>query len=67
MLQDVTPEDFRAANENADLRKAQGLGQLATDGLSNVATTGTEPPPVFKDYKDAARWAKANPNAHDSR
>jgi hypothetical protein len=67
MFQDATPEDFRAANDNADLRKQQGLGPLATDGLPRAASTGKEPPPVFKDWREAARWAKANPNAHDAR
>jgi hypothetical protein len=66
MLSSITPDALRAAASNADLRKRQGLSSLATDGPSGTASAGTEPPADFASHYEAAKWAKANPEGHNS-
>ena len=66
MLSAIDPEALRAAAANATSAKRSGLASLATDGPSGVASTGMEPPPVFKTAKEAADFARANPEGHNS-
>jgi len=66
MLADVPPEAFQRAVANSALRKQQELSGLATDGPSGNLSTGREPPPEFASALEAARWARANPEGHDS-
>ena len=66
MLSELSPEILHKAATNAALRKHKGLSGLATDGPSGSPGTGTEPPPEFDSIIDAAKWARANPEGHDS-
>jgi len=66
MLADVPPEAFVRAADNIALRKRQGLSGLATDGPSGALSTGKEAPPDFADEMQAAAYAAANPDGHDS-
>jgi hypothetical protein len=65
MLSELTPEVLHAAATNAALRKQKGLSGLATDSPSGSAGTGMEEPD-FDNMVDAAKWARANPEGHDS-
>jgi hypothetical protein len=66
MLSELSPEILHAAATNAALRKQKGLSGLATDSPSGSPGTGTEPPPDFDTYIQAAQWARENPEGHDS-
>jgi len=66
MLSKITPKVLQEAVNNAALRKSQGLADLSTDSPSGGASTGMEAPPESMSAIDAARWARANPNAHNS-
>jgi hypothetical protein len=59
-------EQVQAVTER-NLRKQRGLGSLSTDGPSPAgASSGTEPPPVFKSSLEALQYARANPEKHGS-
>ena len=66
MLSTITPESLRAAAINTDLRKRQGLSRLATDGPSGIGSAGKEAPTEFSSAFEAAEFARANPEGHDS-
>ena len=66
MLASVTPDQLRAASENTNLRKQEGLAGMSTGGPSGTASRGLEPPADFKTIHEAADWARANPEAHSS-
>ena len=66
MLSSITPEALRAAAANTDLRKRQGLERLATDGPSGISSTGREAPAQFDSHVAAAKYARENPDGHDS-
>ena len=67
MLADIPREAFARASANVALRKSQGLSDLSTDGPSGSLSTGREAPPDFAgDFIAASKWAKANPDGHDS-
>ena len=66
MLSGLEPEVLLRAATNATSARRSGLSNLATDGPSGIASTGTEPPPEFDNLRDAVAWAVANPDGHDS-
>lgn len=66
MLSTISPDALRAAASNTDLRKQQGLSRLATDGPSGIGSAGKEAPTEFSSAFEAAEFARANPEGHDS-
>jgi hypothetical protein len=70
MLAGLTPDALLDCQKNRDRRKGTALGGLATDGRPGTVSTGREPPPDFSKSAnaavEAALWAEANPDGHDS-
>jgi hypothetical protein len=67
MLGGANPDDIFQASQRTALRKKTGLSSLATDVPGAAGSKGTEPPPQFATAIEAAQYAAANPDAHDSR
>jgi hypothetical protein len=68
MYTHLSPDALRAAASNVDLQRQQGLDALATDGRPATYSRGTEAPPSFDgDYGAMVKWARQNPQGHDSR